>query len=136
MESEKSFTRCAIKTVKSPNPIGPYSQAVKVGKTLYISGNVGVDPTTHKFAGPDIQSQTRQTMTNIQQILEEAGMTLSNVVKTTLLLDDINDFVKANEVYATFFSPPYPARAAYEVARLPESAKIEIEAIAIVDPKE
>ncbi|XP_039258140.2 rutC family protein HP_0944-like isoform X1 [Styela clava] len=123
--------RQVIKSSKVPSPIGPYSQAVKVGPTLYVSGNIGVVPATGEFAGDDIESQTQQVMENMKNVLEEAGMTFKNVVKTTVLLKDIEDFASANAVYAKYFTPPYPARAAYEVANLPKYAKIEIEAIAV-----
>nr|XP_039258141.1 rutC family protein HP_0944-like isoform X2 [Styela clava] len=123
--------RKEIRTKGSSTPIGPYSQAVKVGPTLYVSGNIGVVPATGEFAGADIESQTQQVMENMKNVLEEAGMTFKNVVKTTVLLKDIEDFASANAVYAKYFTPPYPARAAYEVANLPKYAKIEIEAIAV-----
>ena len=120
----------AIHTDLAPAAIGPYSQAVKAGNTVYVSGQLPIDPATGAFAGADITAQTRQSLTNIKAILEANGMTMANVVKTTVLLEDISEFAAMNAVYAEFFSEPYPARAAYQVAALPKAAKIEIEAIA------
>ena len=98
---------------------------------MYVSGQLPIDPATGEFAGPDIASQTRQSLTNVKAILEASGMTMANVAKTTVLLADIADFAAMNEVYATFFSAPYPARAAFQVAALPKGAKVEIEAVAV-----
>ena len=119
-----------IHTDRAPAAIGPYSQAVKAGNLLFVSGQLPIDPATGAFSGEDIASQTRQSLTNVRSILEEAGYALSDVVKTTVLLADIGDFTAMNAVYAEFFTEPYPARAAYQVAALPKAAKIEIEAIA------
>ena len=121
----------AIHTSNAPAAIGPYSQAVAAGHTLYISGQLPIDPATGEFAGADIASQTRQSLTNMKAILEANGMTMADVVKTTVLLADIAEFAAMNAVYAEFFSEPYPARAAYQVAALPKAAKVEIEAIAV-----
>ena len=121
----------AIHTSNAPAAIGPYSQAVAAGNTLYISGRLPIDPATGEFAGADIASQTRQSLTNMKAILEANGMTMADVVKTTVLLADIAEFAAMNAVYAEFFSEPYPARAAYQVAALPKAAKVEIEAIAV-----
>ena len=122
----------AIHTEKAPAAIGPYSQAVKAGNTIYVSGQLPIDPATGEFAGIDIVSQTRQSLTNIQNILKEAGADMSNVVKTTVLLSDIGDFAAMNDIYAEFFQAPYPARAAFQVAALPKSALVEIEVVAVV----
>ena len=122
-----------INTELAPEAIGPYSQSVLVGNILFISGQLPIDPETGKFAGNDIKSQTEQSLKNIESILEKAGCTMDNVVKTTVLLNDMGDFAKMNEVYAKFFTKDYPARAAYEVARLPKDALVEIEAVAVVD---
>ena len=121
----------AIHTSNAPAAIGPYSQAVAAGNTLYISGQLPIDPATGEFAGADIAAQTRQSLTNMKAILEANGMTMADVVKTTVLLADIAEFAAMNAVYAEFFSEPYPARAAYQVAALPKAAKVEIEAIAV-----
>ncbi len=122
----------AIHTEKAPAAIGPYSQAVKAEGTIYVSGQLPVDPLSGEFAGEDIKAQTKQSLTNIKNILEEAGAGMENVVKTTVLLADIADFAAMNEVYATFFKEPYPARAAFQAAAIPKGAKVEIEAVAVL----
>ena len=121
----------AIFTPNAPAAIGPYSQAVQAGNTVYVSGQLPIDPATGAFASEDIASQTRQSLKNMQAILEEAGMSMKDVVKTTVLLADIGEFAAMNAVYAEFFSDPFPARAAYQVAALPKAARVEIEAIAV-----
>ena len=120
----------SIHTPYAPAAIGPYSQDVDTGSLVFVSGQLPIDPATGEFAGADIAAQTRQSLSNIKAILEANGMTMANVVKTTVLLEDISEFAAMNAVYAEFFSEPYPARAAYQVAALPKAAKIEIEAIA------
>ena len=120
----------AIVTDKAPAALGPYSAAVKSGNVIHVSGQLPVDPATGEFAGEDIASQTRQSLTNIQNILAAAGATMANVAECTVLLDDINDFAGMNEVYGEFFSEPFPARAAFVVAALPKAAKVEIKAVA------
>ena len=120
----------AIVTDKAPAALGPYSAAVKSGNVIHVSGQLPVDPATGEFAGEDIASQTRQSLTNIQNILAAAGATMANVAECTVLLDDINDFAGMNELYGEFFSEPFPARAAFEVAALPKAAKVEIKAVA------
>ena len=127
------MNKIIINTESAPAAIGPYSQSVLAGNILFISGQLPIDPETGKFAGNDIKSQTEQSLKNIESILEKAGCTMDNVVKTTVLLNDMGDFAKMNEVYAKFFTKDYPARAAYEVARLPKDALVEIEAVAVVD---
>lgn len=121
----------AIHTASAPAAIGPYSQGVAAGTTAYVSGQLPIDPTTGEFAGPDIVSQTRQSLLNMQAILEANSMTMADVVKTTVLLADIAEFAAMNTVYAEFFAEPYPARAAFQVAALPRGARVEIEAIAV-----
>lgn len=121
----------AINTNKAPAAIGPYSQAIKADKTIYVSGQLGLNPSTGSFDDDDIKVQTRQSLTNIKAILEEAGYDMNDVVKTTVLLKDIKEFTDMNEVYADFFKEPYPARAAFEVAALPKGGRVEIEAIAV-----
>ncbi|MCR4658552.1 MAG: RidA family protein [Lachnospiraceae bacterium] len=122
----------AIHTENAPAAIGPYSQAIKAENTIYVSGQLPVDPATGEFAGDDIKTQTRQSLENIKNILEKAGAGMENVVKTTVLLADIGDFAAMNEVYATFFKEPFPARAAFQVAAVPKGAKVEIEAVAVI----
>lgn len=121
----------AIKTEKAPAAIGPYSQGIKADGTIYVSGQLGLNPATGNFDADDIKVQTKQSLTNIKNILEQAGYTMNDVVKTTVLLKDINEFTLMNEVYAEFFNEPYPARAAFQVAALPKDGRVEIEAIAV-----
>jgi len=123
----------AVATKNAPAAIGPYSQGIKAGKTIYVSGQIPIDPATGEFAGQDIETQTRQSLTNIKNILKEAGADMSDVVKTTVLLKDIADFAAMNKVYAEFFTEPYPARAAFQVAAIPKGALVEIEAVAVTD---
>lgn len=123
----------AIATKNAPAAIGPYSQGIKAGKTIYVSGQIPIDPATGEFAGQDIETQTRQSLTNIKNILKEAGADMSDIVKTTVLLKDIADFAAMNKVYAEFFTEPYPARAAFQVAAIPKGALVEIEAVAVTD---
>ncbi len=120
----------AYHTEKAPAAIGPYSQAVEAGGFVYVSGQLPIDPATGSFAGEDIKTQTKQALTNIQNILAEAGLTMDDVVKTTVLLQNISDFARMNEVYAEFFTGVCPARAAFEVAAIPKRALVEIEAVA------
>lgn len=122
----------AISTANAPAAIGPYSQAIKAGGTIYVSGQLPIDPATGEFAGDDIRSQTCQSLTNVKNILAEAGTDMGAVVKTTVLLADIADFAAMNEVYAEFFEAPFPARAAFQVAALPKAAKVEIEVVAVL----
>ena len=123
----------AIATKKAPAAIGPYSQGIRAGNTIYVSGQIPIDPATGEFAGADIETQTRQSLTNIRNILEEAGASMKDVVKTTVLLNDIGDFAAMNKVYAEFFSEPYPARAAFQAAAIPKGALVEIEAVAVTE---
>ena len=122
----------AISTTKAPAAIGPYSQAIKVGNLIYTSGQIPIDPTTGVFVEGGIKEQTRQALTNVQTILEEAGLTMGNVVKTTVFMADMNDFADMNTVYAEFFMEPYPARSAVAVKTLPKGALVEIEVVAEV----
>ncbi len=117
-------------TENAPGAIGPYSQAVKTGNTIYVSGQLPLNPATGEFPSDDIGEQTKQALTNVKAILESEGYTMADVVKTTVLLDNIADFAGMNAVYGTFFTGDFPARAAFEVAALPKAAKVEIEAIA------
>ena len=119
-----------ISTSKAPSAIGPYSQAVQVGHLIYTSGQIPIDPATGVFAEGGIKEQTRQSLLNVKAILEEAGMTMGHVVKTTVFMEDMNDFADMNAVYAEFFSEPYPARSAVAVKTLPKGALVEIEVVA------
>lgn len=114
----------------APKAVGPYSQAVENNGTIYVSGQLPINGATAQMA-EGIEEQTRQSLTNLRYILEEAGYSLSDVVKTTVLLDDIADFAAMNAVYATFFTEQMPARMCYEVAKLPMGAKVEIDAVAV-----
>ena len=114
-----------------PKAVGPYSSAIQVDNLLFTAGQLGIDPATNQFAGETTQEQTRQALTNISIILETAGFSFDDVVKTTVYLADINEFQQMNEIYAGFFAAPYPARSAFQVAALPRGGKVEIEAIAV-----
>ena len=121
----------AIQTSQAPAAIGPYSQAIDSGSGLvFVSGQLPIDPATGAFPEGDVQEQTRQSLTNAKAILEAAGLGLKNVVKTTVFLADMGDFAAMNEIYAQFFSAPYPARSAVAVKTLPKGALVEIECIA------
>ena len=119
-----------INTNQAPAAIGPYNQAIKVGNLVYTSGQIPINPATGNFVEGGIKEQTRQSLTNIKAILEEAGLSMNNVVKTTVFLADMNDFADMNSVYAEFFSEPYPARSAVAVKTLPNGALVEIEVVA------
>ena len=120
-----------IKASQAPAAIGPYSQAVQAGGSIYVSGQLPINPATGEFAGADIRAQARQSLENIKAILAAAGTDMAHVVKTTVLLQDMADFAAMNEVYAEYFSEPYPALAAFQVAKLPKDAWVEIEAVAV-----
>ncbi len=120
-----------LSTTEAPEALGPYSQAIETETTVYCSGQLGLDPKTGAFAGEDVSEQTKQAFENIKSVLKEAGLGLQNVVKTTVLLSDIEDFGPMNEVYATFFEAPFPARSAFAVKDIPKGAKVEIEVIAV-----
>jgi 2-iminobutanoate/2-iminopropanoate deaminase len=121
-----------ISTKKAPVAIGPYSQAIQVGNLIYTSGQIPIDPETGVFVEGGIKEQTRQSLTNVKAILEEVGLTMSNIVKTTVFMADMNDFADMNSVYAEFFTEPYPARSVVAVKTLPKGALVEIEVIAEV----
>ena len=121
-----------ISTKKAPVAIGPYSQAIQVGNLIYTSGQIPIDPETGVFVEGGIKEQTRQSLTNVKAILEEVGLTMSNIVKTTVFMADMNDFAEMNSIYAEFFTEPYPARSAVAVKTLPKGALVEIEVIAEV----
>jgi len=120
-----------IATEKAPAAVGPYSQAVQAGNTMYISGQLPIVPATGKFISDDVAEQTEQSLKNMGEILKKADMNYENVIKTTVLLADIADFKAMNDVYAKFFKSDFPARAAFQVVNLPLGARVEIEAIAV-----
>lgn len=121
-----------ISTTKAPAAIGPYSQAIQVGNFVYTSGQIPIDPATGQFVEGGIKNQTRQSLLNVKAILEEVGLTMGDVVKTTVFMADMNDFADMNAVYAEFFAEPYPARSAVAVKTLPKGALVEIEVIAML----
>jgi 2-iminobutanoate/2-iminopropanoate deaminase len=128
----QNVDKSVIASPNAPAAIGPYSQAIKVGKTVYLSGQIAIDPKTKQLMGDaPIEDQTKRVLENLKAVLAADGMTLENVVSTTVYVKDLNDFAKVNEVYAMFFTSAPPARATVEVARLPKDAKIEISAIAM-----
>ena len=121
----------AIATTQAPSAIGPYSQAIQVGNFVYASGQIPIDPATGAIVDGDIKAQTRQSLNNVKAILAEAGLSMRNVVKTTVFMADMNDFADMNSVYAEFFAEPYPARSAVAVKALPKGAQVEIEVVAV-----
>ncbi|WP_120937303.1 RidA family protein [Helicobacter pylori] len=120
-----------IHSTLAPKAIGPYSQAIATNDLVFVSGQLGIDVSTGEFKGADIHSQTTQSMENIKAILKEVGLGMDSVVKTTILLKSLDDFSVVNEIYGSYFKEPYPARATFQVAKLPKDALVEIEAIAI-----
>ena len=120
-------------TTNAPGAIGPYSQAVQAGGMVFVSGQLPIDPATGAFAGNDVKSQTRQSLTNIKNILASEGIGMDQVIRVGVFLKDMNTFGDMNEVYGEFFEGDYPARAAVEVARLPKDALVEIEAVAMAE---
>ncbi|CAL8286976.1 unnamed protein product [Merluccius merluccius] len=129
-----ALVRRVINTTSAPAAIGPYSQAVVVDRTMYISGQLGMDPASGQLVEGGVQAQTKQALVNMGEILKAATCSYDNVVKTTVLLADMNDFTKVNDVYKQFFSSSFPARAAYQVAALPRGGLVEIEAVAVLGP--
>jgi 2-iminobutanoate/2-iminopropanoate deaminase len=123
-------TKSAVSAPDAPKAIGPYSHAVRSGQLLFVSGQVPIDPATGNLVDGDISAQTQRVMQNIDAVLRAAGLSLKDVVRTTIFLADMNDFAAVNAVYGTFFSDPYPARATVQVSRLPKDARVEIDAIA------
>jgi 2-iminobutanoate/2-iminopropanoate deaminase len=126
----------AIETKNAPAAVGPYSQAVQIGDLIFCSGQIGIDPKTNNLVDADITLQTKQAFMNLTAVLNEAEADLNDVVKTTVFLQNISDYGAMNEVYASFFKKPFPARAAVEVAKLPKGALVEIECIAVVEDNE
>ncbi len=121
-----------ISTEKAPGAIGPYSQAVKVGGLVFVSGQIPIDPATGNFVSEDVGEQTEQVLKNLSAVLEAAGSSMAKVVKTTVFLADMNDFAVMNEIYGRYFSEMSPARATVQAARLPRDARVEIDCIAEV----
>lgn len=120
-----------ISTPNAPEAIGPYSQAIRAGKTLYLAGQISIDPKTKQVVAGTIEEQTKLVLENLKAVLEADGLTMDNVVSTSVFLKDLNEFGKMNEVYGTYFKAAPPARATVEVARLPRDVKVEISAIAV-----
>lgn len=119
-----------VNSKKAPSAIGPYSQAIEKDGFIYVSGQLPIDEKTGEFAGTDISSQAKQSLENTKYILEECALEMNDIIKTTILLKNIEDFAVVNEIYGQYFESPFPARATYEVSRLPKDALIEIESIA------
>jgi len=123
----------AVSSPGAPKAIGPYSQAVRAGQLLFVSGQVPLDPATGQMVDGDIAAQTRRVFDNLGAVLKAGGRSFADVVRTTVFLADMNDFAAVNEVYGTYFTEPYPARATVQVARLPKDARVEIDVIASFD---
>ncbi|KAH7842197.1 hypothetical protein Vadar_002565 [Vaccinium darrowii] len=128
--STSASVKEAVITDKAPAALGPYSQAIKANNLLFVSGVLGLIPETGKFISESVEDQTEQVLKNMGEILKASGANYSSVVKTTIMLADLNDFKKVNEIYAKYFPSPAPARSTYQVAALPLNARIEIECIA------
>lgn len=127
------MTKEVISTDKAPAAVGPYSQAIRVGDMVFTAGQIAIDPVSGNFVGEDAAAQAEQALRNLQAVLEAAGSSLNSVVKTTVFLDNMDDYSAFNEVYARFFPENKPARSAVEVARLPRAALVEIEAVAVIE---
>ena len=124
--------RQAVSTSSAPKAIGPYSQAIRAGNLLFVSGQIPIDPATGNMIDGDIAAQTRQVFHNLGEILKAAGASFDHVVRSTVYLADMNDFTTVNEIYGTYFSSPAPARATVQAARLPKDARVEIDVIAVL----
>ncbi len=123
----------AIATTEAPQAIGPYSQAVSAAPWLFCSGQIGLDPATGALAAGGIEAETQRVLENLRAVLAAAGATLDSVVRTTIYLVDLADFARVNEIYARYFRAPFPARATVGVAALPRGARVEIDAIAMIE---
>ncbi|XP_075224543.1 rutC family protein UK114-like [Lycorma delicatula] len=123
--------RKIIHIANAPKPIGPYNQAVRAGNTVYVSGMLGVNPPTNKLVEGGASEEAKQALKNLDALLQASDSSLSKVVKSTIYLDDLNDFSAVNEVYKQYFKEPYPARSTFQIAKLPLNAKIEIEVVAL-----
>ena len=126
--------KTAISSPDAPKPLGAYSPAVRAGQLLFVSGQIALDPTTGQLIEGDVAAQTRRVMDILGALLKAAGLSFSDVVRTTIFLADMGDFAAVNEVYSTYFRAPAPARATVQVARLPKDARVEIDAIASYEP--
>ena len=133
MSDDASATRTAISAPDAPKAIGPYSPAIRAGNLLFVSGQIPIDPATGAVVDGDVSSQTDRVMRNIGALLEAAGCGFEHVVRTTVFLADLNDFVAMNEVYGRFVLDPPPARATVQVSRLPRDVRVEIDAIAVIE---
>ena len=122
--------KTAVVSPDAPKAIGPYSPAIRAGQLLFISGQIALDPATGQMIGGDVAAQTRRVMVNLGELLKAAGLSFSDVVRTTIFLADIGDFATVNEIYGAYFTAPAPARATVQAARLPKDARVEIDAIA------
>ncbi|HXA02739.1 MAG TPA: RidA family protein [Cytophagaceae bacterium] len=125
------MSKIIINSKKAPQPIGPYSQAIKAGNTLYVSGQIAIDPATGNLVTEDIVKETQMVMNNIKEILQEAGMSFSDVVKSGIFVKDLNNFATINKIYGDYFSDEPPARETVEVSRLPKDVNVEISCIAV-----
>lgn len=130
------MTKTIIQTERAPQAIGTYSQAVKIGQTIYLSGQIPLIPETMQLIDGDISAQINQVFKNLQAVAEAAGGDLSHIVKLNVFLTDLSNFPIVNEIMAHYFQPPYPARAAVGVAALPKGAAVEMDAIMVLDPQE
>jgi 2-iminobutanoate/2-iminopropanoate deaminase len=128
-----SVSRQAVVAASSAPAIGPYSPALRVGQFLFLSGQIPLDPTTGQLVEGDIRAQTTRVLENLGELLKAGGAGFGHVVRTTIFLADMNDFAAVNEIYASYFQQPYPARATVQVARLPRDVRVEIDAIAYLD---
>lgn len=126
------MSKQAIQSPDAPAAIGPYSQAIRAGDTLYLSGQIPLDPTTMQIVDGGIDAQARRVFDNLQAVARAAHASLDDIVKLSILLTDLGEFAKVNEIMATYFKAPYPARATYQVAALPRGARIEVEAILVL----
>ncbi|HAR44139.1 MAG TPA: hypothetical protein DCS07_16160 [Bdellovibrionales bacterium] len=131
MFGSKENTREAVLTAQAPQPIGPYSQAIKAGGFVFCSGAIALDARTGQLAASDIEGQTRKVMENLKAVVEASGSSLDKIVKTTIFLKSMNDFPKVNEIYGSYFGAIAPARSTVEVSRLPKDVLVEVEAIAL-----
>jgi 2-iminobutanoate/2-iminopropanoate deaminase len=133
-QGDQGGVKTAISSPHAPKAIGPYSSALRAGDWLFVSGQVPFDPSTGQLIDGDIAAQTRRVLDNVGALVSAAGLTLADIVRTTVFLADMNDFAAMNDVYRTYFSEPYPARSTVQAARLPRDARIEIDAIALRIP--
>jgi len=124
------MAKTSVSSPDAPQAIGPYSQAIRAGHLLFASGQIALDPATGSMVDGDVAAQTRRVMDNLRAVLAAGGLSLSDVVRTTVYVIDLSDFAKVNEVYGSYFEPPYPARATVQVARLPRDARVEVDAVA------